>query len=424
MHFNSLADLYDYLVEHAAENNYTLAEVEELMARFLSQKELKYFQDELKSLASDSLLKTMDNIDLKANNIYTSHALLDYLFSHSAGNNYGIDELREILYRIASANHDPRSFIELLESYSEGKLTSFLGLMKQDADSYASTRAVADNLLKAVSDNEFPVAELESALRKAAADLDMNFLYQSLLFISGDSLKQTLLDLDMKEAQIINSLDLVTYLMGQADLRHYTKRELIDNIEKIRNDPYYYVDLFRRLLAERATGSLKIFLQEIDVRGLRINTFEELVDYLLNQSKFHDFNREMVYQLLLDIIDPKNVEEFINLLLLYGDDRIEGAMQAADAARFSKPLEVLQYLLSVADEYHFSERDLLRVLLKMLLRKGPEGMTASEKAGWFASINRPALVTTLVIVNSIIIIMLIVFILRKKRKNEQNGDMA
>jgi len=184
------------------------------------------------------------------------------------------------------------------------------------------------------------------------------------------------------------------------------------------------VDLFRKLLAERATGSLKVFLQEIDVRGLKINTFEELVDYLLNQSKFHDFNREMIYQLLLDIIDPKNVEEFINLLLLYGDDRIEEAIQATDATHFSKPLEVLQYLLSVAEEYNFSERDLLRVLLKMLLRKGPEGIATSEKAGWFASIDRPALITTLVIVNSIIIIMLIVFILRKKRKNEQNGDMA
>ena len=83
------------------------------------------------------------------------------------------------------------------------------------------------------------------------------------------------------------------------------------------------MDLFRKLLAERATGSLKVFLQEIDIRGLQINTFEELVDYLLNQSKFHDFNREMVYQLLLDIIDPKNVREFIDLLLLYGDDRID-----------------------------------------------------------------------------------------------------
>jgi hypothetical protein len=424
MQFNSLADLYDYLVQHAAENNYTLAEVEELMARFLAQKDLNYFYDELKSHSSDSLVKSLENLDLKANNIYTSEALLDYMFSHSSGSNYSIDELREALYKIAALNHDPLSLIELLQSYSGGKLATVLGMMKQNVKSFASTRAVVDYLLKALANNEFPVSELESALKKAAAELDMHFLYQSLLFISGDSLKQTLLDLDMRKASIVNSFELVTYLMGQSELRGYTKRELMDNIEKIRKDPYYYIDLFRRLLAEKATGSLKVFLQEIDIRGLKINTFEELVDYLLNQSKFHDFNREMVYQLLLDIIDLKNVKEFIDTFLQYCDERIAEAIHATDLAQFSKPLEVMQYLLSVADEYNYNERDLLRVLLKMLLRKGPEGIAASGREGWFASLDRPALVTTLVIVNSLIIIMLIVFWIRKKRKNEENGTMA
>ena len=152
--------------------------------------------------------------------------------------------------------------------------------------------------------------------------------------------------------------------MGQADARNYSKREVLENIEKIRSDPYYYVDLFRKMLAEKATGSLKEFLQEIDIRNLKLNTFEELVDYLLNQSQFHDFNREMVYQLLIDIIDPKNVGEFINLLKQFADERIVKAINATDAAQFSKPLEVMQYLLSVAEEYDYTERDLLRVLLK------------------------------------------------------------
>jgi hypothetical protein len=424
MQFNSLADLYDYLVQHAAENNYTLAEVEALMARFLSQKDLTYFYNELKSHSSDSLVKALNNVDLKANNIYTSESLLNYLFSHSAGSNYSSDELREALYQIAAANQDPRSLIELLESYSGGKLLDYLGKIKQNANSFPSTRAVADNLLKALSNNEFSVSELELALSKAAADLELHFLYQSLLFISGDSLRQTLLDLKLSEAGIVNSLQLVTYLMGQSDLRGYTKRELMDNIEKIRKDPYYYVDLFRKLLAEKATGSLKVFLQEIDIRGLKINTFEELVDYLLNQSKFHDFNREMVYQLLLDIIEPKNVKEFISIFLQYCDQRIAEAIHATDIAQFSKPMEVLQYLLSVADDYNYSERDLLRVLLKMLLRKGQEGMASSGRGGWFSSFDKPALVTTLIIVNSLIIIMLIIFFIRKKRKNEEHENIA
>jgi tetratricopeptide (TPR) repeat protein len=424
MQFNSIADLYDFLMQHAKDNNFTQAEVDELIARFLSQKDLHYFYDELKSHSSDSLAKTLDHLDLKANHIYTSETLLDYLFSHSTGNIYSLDELREALYQIAASNQDPRSLIELLESFSGGKLLSYLTLMKQNAKSYPSTRAVADNLLKAVTNNEFPVSELESALSKAAADLELHFLYQSLLFISGDSLRQTLLDLELRKAGIVNSFQLITYLMGQSEPRGYSKRELMNNIEKIRKDPYYYVDLFRKLLAEKATGSLKIFLQEIDIRGLKINTFEELVDYLLNQSKFHDFNREMVYQLLLDIIDLKNVKDFVDVFLRYCDERLANAIHATDVTQFSKPLEVLQYLLSVADDYNYSERDLLRVLLKMLLRKGSEGLTAEAKEGWFSSFDKPALVTTLIIVNSIIIILLIVFLLRKKRKNEENGNMG
>ena len=182
--------------------------------------------------------------------------------------------------------------------------------------------------------------------------------------------------------------------------------------------------MFRKLLAGKASGSLKVFLQEIDIRGLQINTFEELVDYLLNQSKFHDFNREMVYQLLLDIIDVKNVKEFVDLILKYCDDRIAAAMHATDVTRFSKPIEVVQYLLSVADDYNYTERDLMRLLLKMLLRKGSAGIPADNREGWFSSLDRPALVTSLVIVNSIIIILLIVFLMRKKRKNDENGNMA
>ena len=424
-HFNSLADMYDFLVAHAAENGYTLAEVDELMARFLSQKDLNYFYDELKKVAGDSLAKSMDNLDFKKSNIYTSEALLDYLLSNAKDSNYGNEALRDALYKIASANHDPKSLIELLESYSSGQLSEVLGVMKKNSGSYASTQAVADYLISSLAKNSFPAAELEEVLKKAAADLDMNFLYQSLLFVSGDSLRQTLLDLNLRKSEIISSLQLITHLFNQSTTGGYTKRELIDNIEKIRKDPYFYVDMFRKLLAGKATGSLKIFLQEIDIRGLQINTFEELVDYLLNQSQFHDFNREMVYQLLLDIIDVKDVKEFVDLILKYCDDRIAAAMRATDVTQFSKPFEVVQYLLSVADDYNYTERDLMRLLLKMLLRKGSAGIsTDSGEEGWFASLDRPALVTSLVIVNSIIIILLIVFLMRKKRKNDENGNTA
>jgi hypothetical protein len=78
----------------------------------------------------------------------------------------------------------------------------------------------------------------------------------------------------------------------------------------------------------------------------------------------------------------------------------------------------MQYLLSVADEYHYAERDLLRVLLKMILSKGP---TAGEvqKQNWLSGMDKPALITSLVVVNAIIILLLILFIVRRKRHRNE-----
>jgi hypothetical protein len=416
--FESIADLYDYLMQHADENGFTQEEVEALMARFLSQKDLNLFYNELLDYSEDSLTKALGNLDFITNNIYSSEALADYLYNNAPKSNYSIDELRKALYRIAELNRDPLAFIELMESYSTGDLENFLGQMKQDWEKFPNTRAAADFIMNAAENKVFPLSELDAALKKAAMDIDVHFLSQGLLFISSDSLKQTLLDLNLEKQQVRNSYELISYLLGQSELRGYSRRELLENIEKIRKDPYYYVDLFRKMLAYKATGSLKEFLQEIDIRNLEINTFEELVDYLLNQSQFHDFNREMVYQLLIDIIDPKSIGEFIEMLIRFGDSRITSAIEATNTDQFSRPLEVMQYLLSVADEFKYTERDLLRILLKMLLRKGPDIGEGDQRLGWFSGMNKPALVTSLIVVNAIIIALLILFILRKKRKNE------
>ena len=417
MDFKSVTHLYDNLLENAETHAYTIQDVHDMFTKFMAQKDLNLFYDELKDQASDSIAKILDNTDLRVMNIYTSHSLLDFLYHKADSSSFNINELRNALFTITSLKRDPRELIILLESFSADELAAYLGKMKQTWQSYPDSRAVADDILKAVENNEFPISQLDSMLKLAAADLNVHFLSQSLIFISSDNLKQTLLDTDLENQGIRNSQDIISYLFKTADKRNYTKHELLENIDKVRRDPYYFVDLFRKILAEKAAGSLKEFLQEIDIRNLKINTYEQLVDYLLNQSQFHDYNREMVYQLLIDIIDPQTVREFINLLKKYADNRILQAIDATDNNQFSKPLEVMQYLLSVAPEYNYTERDLLRVLLKMVLSKGPDA-GSEKRQGWLANIDRPALVTSLVIINAIIILLLILFLFRKKRKNE------
>jgi tetratricopeptide (TPR) repeat protein len=416
--FKSIADLYDFLLKNAPEQGFSIQDVENLMKRFLSQKDLNLFYDEIMDHASDSITSALQKTNLKENNIYTSESLLDFLYGNAGKTGYNLEELRNTLYRIASLSRDPNELISLFESYASGDLAKLLGEMLQNRKSFSDTKSVADHIIKAAENNLFPLSELDAMLKLAAADMNVHFLSQGLIFISSENLKQTLLTLNMDTQGIRNSMELISFLLNSADKQGYSKRELLENIEKIRRDPYYFVDLFRKMLAEKATGSLKEFLQEIDIRNLKLNTFEDLINYLLNQSQFHDYNREMVYQLLIDIIDPKNIAEFINLLKQYADGGIIRAIDATDTRQFSRPIEVMQYLLSVAGEYDYTEQDLLRVLLKMLLRKGPSSGIQETAKGWFSGLERPVLVTSLIVVNGIIILLLILFLLRKKRKNE------
>ncbi len=410
--FTSIADLYDYLLKNASRHGYTEADVDEAMVKFLSQKDLNLFYEELSLHASDSLAKAMDLLNLDSSGVYTSGSMVDLLYQKERL----LEDIRAALYEVASIYRNPEELIDLFESYAQDELLDYMHQLQDKKESFSDSRAVADNILQASGRNEFTLAQLDAMLKMAAVDINMHFLSQSLIFISSDPLRQTLLNLNLDKENIGNSKELITKLLSVAEKQKYSKRDLLGHIEKVRRDPYYFVDLFRHLLAEKATGSLKEFLQEIDIRDLKINTYEQFVDYLLEQSRFHDYNREMVYQLLIDIINPGNVEDFVRLLRLYANDQIIAAMDATDMQQFSKPLEVVQYLISVAEEYHFTERDLLRVLLKMLLKKGPTGK-GDDSHGWLSQIDRPALISAIVVVNIIIIILLFLFWFRKKRKN-------
>lgn len=417
MDFKSITEVYDYLLENSEINGYTEKNVDELMKDFLSGKDLNIFFDELEQNAPDSLSKALANFDPVREEIYTSEALLDYLYLQSDSSIYTLEDLRSALYRVASLNRDPSGLMKLLQSFSSGTLKDLIIQMQGNSEQFINTKVIADYLMDAALKKEFPLTELESMLKPAATDFNTDFLSQSLIFISEGNLKQTVMDLDFEEQKIYNSGDLISILIQSSEARNYSKKEIFDNIEKVRRDPYFYVDMFRQLLADRAAGPLKEFLEEIDIRDLKINTYEELINYLLIQSQFRDYNREMVYQLLIDIINPRSVSEFIELLKKYGDSRIDRALDAEDNDQFSTPLEVMQYLLSVASEYNYTERDLLRILLKMVLSKGPESGDKKE-GGWLSRVDRPAFITSIIVVNALIILLLILFFLRRKKKNE------
>jgi hypothetical protein len=152
---------------------------------------------------------------------------------------------------------------------------------------------------------------------------------------------------------------------------------------------------------------------------MHIDTIEELLDYLIRQSEFNNYNRETVYSLLLDIINPRNLEDFLAALTRHASQPILDALALLDENLYSTPLEVVRYLISVSSDHGYTERDVLNLLLKLVIEKGMGIEEPSEGSGFLRFFREPGLVRNLVIINGIVILIIIFFVFRKKSKKDQ-----
>jgi tetratricopeptide (TPR) repeat protein len=412
----SAIDLYNYLISQASANGYGIDEVDNLFIKILSGKDVSLFRDELINTASGNVRTALDTLDLQEQNIVDPSALLDHLYGSVSGSSYSRSDLRQLLTAtLTSGNADATRFIKMLRGFGSDTLKSILSGLDPSAAGISQPGRLIDYLLQVHPSLE---NDLDAALMQAAASLDLVFLYQGLILLSQDSLKNTLIRLNLDKEKISNSLQLIDYLWKKSATNGFTKEELINHIERIKKDPYSIVEMFRKLLSSRATGTLKTVIDELDIRSMHINTIEELLNYLIRQSEFNDYNRENVYSLLLDIIDPRSLDDFLAALKRHAGQPILDALATMDENLYSTPLEVIRYLISVSNDHGYTERDVLNLLLKLVIEKGLGSEEPASGSGFLRFFREPGIARNLIIVNGIIILIIIFLVFRKKSKKE------
>ncbi|MBN1415042.1 MAG: PD40 domain-containing protein [Bacteroidales bacterium] len=412
----SAYDLYNYLVNQAGTNGFTTDDVDNLFIKILAGKDVDIFKDELQYMASGNIKSTLDSLDIQNYNLFTPNDLLDQMYKSAGKDNYSLTDLRRFLtLSLTSGDKNLPRFIKILQDYGNDTVSQIIRELNTTALGINQPDQLLDYLMQQYPSLE---AHLDAALMQSSSSLDLMFLYQGLIFVSQDSLKKTLSMLNLDKESIGTSEQLIKYLWKNSSTNGYTIEELINAIEQVRKDPYHTVEMFRDFLSSRATGSLKTVIDELDIRSLHIDTFEELLDYLIRQSEFNDYNRETVYSLLLDIIDPQNLEDFVRSLKRHAGPQILNALALLDDNLYSTPLEVIQYLIRVSTDYGYSERDLLNLLLKLVLEKRLDIDESTTDKGFLHLFKKPGLIRNLIIVNGIIILIIIFLVFRRKSKKE------
>jgi tetratricopeptide (TPR) repeat protein len=253
-------------------------------------------------------------------------------------------------------------------------------------------------------------------IKYLSSELDMDFIYQSILFMPDTNLRNLLTELEAEKKDIDTSGDLLNYLWNRGLQNGYSTSHLMESLINIKTEEYKNIELFLSYLKKHATGNLKSMLQDLNIREKNISTFTDLLEYLISCASLKGYSRESVYQLLIDLIEHENLEDFVSKLKKRAGDEIMKALDELDITQFSNALELIQYLISHTDIYTFNETDILNLLLKVIFAEGVDSDYLVKDLKLTGKKANTGLIVPAAIVIIIVLFFLIFFIIRKKQK--------
>jgi len=414
---SSASELYNYLVQEMPGNTYSLAEIDDLFINYLSQKPLDAFVNELKYCSPEGIKEFLRVKNLDSANIYFAENLVDFLSSDTETKPYTIDDLNYILTSIASKNSGRiEDFLDVLNANSNQNLSFALSRLGSNIGSFSEPFQITKYLLSNVEENKYSRDDIHAMMKESSINYDVNFFHQSMLFSADGILKQALIDLNLDIKNISTAKELLQYLWINAPESGYSVTEITKLVEYIKANSERNLEIFKQQLAKHASGNLKAVIQSLNLKQKNISTFADLLNYLINNSKFQNYNRETVYKLLLDIIYINNMDEFVAKLKKHGSLEIIQALESVDLSQFSSPYALIQYLVGYTDKYTYTEQDILNLLLKLVLEKGFGMDEDKTDVSSISKLRHKRFLIMLLIGNSILLIAIILFLVRRKKK--------
>ncbi len=396
--FDDYYELYEHLIANAADGGYSKEDVDKVFAIFFSQKNINDFDQELMSTGIQStnewafvrdsslipleFVSGLEEKQLLAPDILTASLLGVVIESNPSG----MEVYRELINFSKSDSVLSEEEIVNLDEFEAWEVFSSL------------------NNVDAIG-----------TLRLAATTLDLNYLHQSLLIASDVELRDYVMSLNFEDQYIFTAIDLTKHLFQAEPFHEYSAEQLIEALELIKANKDLYLIQFKEILTQQSSGSLKSELFQAELEEENIQSYEGLINYLINQSEFTNYSRENVYSLLLSLIDIEDVNEFADKITSFNYSRINEALADTSLQSFSNPLELIQYLLAVSQKFNFADTDINNLLIRMILEKGINEKLSKDyedKMGKFWRERK--FITTIILVNILLLILILMYILRRK----------
>ncbi len=399
--FENYSQLYLHLVKVSDQEGFSRNDVNNMFAIYFSQKDMHLFDSDFREKYSKP--------DSSWNAVFDTSAIpLIYLKTLLQEEMISIEETHDALLELVSDNfEDGNSLYSYLLGFKKDTTEQF-----SDIPEISSAVQAWEIIAEDLGDRE-----ANSVLQLASTTEDLHFFYQNLLIASSGELNEYLSKLQYESVSGENSIDLLNYLFDIVPNEKFSYEDLIEALEKASLNRQYYLNTFNEVLASNATGNLKSSLLLLNLDESQINTYEELLRYLVEKAQYKNYSTEEVYKLLLELIDIYDVNEFSEKIKSYNIASINKALADTSLKYFSNPFELLQYLLAATNNYDFTESDINNLLIRMILERGLSDQISLKKDSKGESIwkNKKFLIT-IILVNVVILIFIILLSLRRKKQ--------
>ena len=271
--------------------------------------ELSNFHQNLLENSDGKLKEFLSDLDLAAEGITSEDELLEYLKERSISEGYSTQEVYDLMLRTMQRKYMEGYLDQLIHLTDNENIIAAITDIDLVEEDITSLQELYDLLMGKSDQYGFTPDELNHLFSQLSQRTEVMNLLENLAAIAEGDLKTVLEELDMEREGITNTIDLIQYLLDEAEDHDYTEEDamslLFDYLGK--ED----LNKIMAMLIGNATGDLQELLLGMNLDELGIKSLADLYAYLLDQAKYHDFTEADVNALFIKLLDTLEKNELV-----------------------------------------------------------------------------------------------------------------
>ena len=308
----SAEQLDEYLRDKAGKQGYTKEEIDRLLILTpVDEKEsTELLRQNLAASSKGNLQRVLMELDLENAGVRTGEDLIRYLRDHA--DEYGItsQEINDLIISDMQKEYLAGYRDQLLNLTENEALRK--ALEEADLAETGSLQELYEKLLSEADRYGYSAKDVNSLFSRLSQNEELLELIDNLLSISSGDLHSVLRDLDPEQEGIRNPVQLMTYLMNEAEDHDYTREDAVRLLlEYLENEDLQEII---KLLIGTSSGDLLNLLLNLDPGQHNIRSLDDLYRYLVEQARYQDYTEEEVVRMFLNLLKILEYEPIVEVI--------------------------------------------------------------------------------------------------------------